>query len=43
MALDSVVSRSYLWCVMRTRTMPSATSYYYYATRHTGRLRSRMR
>ena len=42
-ALDSFVTRSYLWSVMRTRTMPSASSYYYYATRYTGRVRSLMR
>ena len=41
--LDSLAAHSYLSCVMRTRTMPSATSYYYYATRDTGRVRSRMR
>jgi hypothetical protein len=41
--LDSASDDSYLFGVMRNPAMPSATSYYYYATRYTGRVRSRMR
>jgi hypothetical protein len=41
--LDSRTLPFYLSRVMPARRMPSASSYYYYATRTTGRVRSRMR
>ena len=41
--LDSARTRSYLSGVMLAHRTVSATSYYYYAPRITGRVRSRMR
>jgi len=41
--LDRAIAQSYLSGVMPAHITASATSYYYYAPRHTGRVRSGMR